>query len=93
MIMFNALICTVLLLGWARQPDETPALRTSDFRLFTRKAFALTAVLLFATMTFYTAGIRMLYGNQTTGWGGGNLRLGPNADWRVKPLLKTKPHA
>ena len=21
------------------------------------------------------------------------LRFGPDADWRVKPLLKTKPHA
>jgi hypothetical protein len=92
-IMFNALICTVLLLGWARQPDETPAPREADFGLFTRKAVLLTAVLLVATTTFYTAGIRMLYGNQPTGWGGGNLRLGPNADWRVKPILKSKPHA
>jgi hypothetical protein len=91
--MFNALICTVLLLGWARPADETPALLAADFGLFTRKALALIAVLLFATTTFYTIGMRCLYGNQPTGWGGGNLRLGPNADWRVKPLLKSKPHA
>ena len=44
--MFNALICTVLILGWARQPDETPALREADYGLCTRKALALTAVLL-----------------------------------------------
>jgi hypothetical protein len=92
-IMFNALICTVLILGWSRQPDETPALRPADFGSFTRRAVALTAVLLFATTTLYTIGIRGLYGNQPTGWGGNNLRLGPNADWRVKPLLKSKPHA
>jgi len=92
-IMFNALICTVLILGWARQQDETPALRAADFGAFTRKAVALTAVLLFATTLLYTAGVRSLYGNQPTGWGGNNLRLGPNADWRVKPLLKSKPHA
>ena len=92
-VMFNALICTVLILGWARQPDETPALRAADFGALTRKAVALTAVLLFATTILYTAGIRSLYGNQPTGWGGNNLRLGPNADWRVKPLLKSKPHA
>jgi hypothetical protein len=92
-VMFNALICTVLLLGWARQPDETSALREADFGLFARKAVALTAVLLVATTTIYTAGIRVIYGNQPTGWGGGNLRLGPNADWRVKPILKSKPHA
>ena len=91
-IMFNALICTVLPLGWARQADQIPALRAADFGLCTRKAVALTAVLLCATTTLYTAGIRCLYGNQPTGWGGGNLRLGPNADWRVKPLLRSRPH-
>ena len=92
-LMFNALICTVLLLGWARQPDEPPALPSADFGLLTRKAVVLTAMLLLATTTLYTTGIRGFYGNQPTGWGGGNLRLGPNADWRVKPLLRSKPHA
>jgi hypothetical protein len=91
-IMFNALLCTVLLLGCARQPDEAPAFREADFGLFTRKAAVLTAVLLVATATLYTTGIRSLYGNRSTGWGGNNLRFGPNADWRVKPLLKTEPH-
>jgi hypothetical protein len=92
-IMFNALVCTVLILGWVRKPDETPPLRSADFGAFTRWALALTAVLLVATTVLYTAGIRSLYGNQPTGWGGNNLRLGPNADWRLKPLLKSKPHA
>jgi hypothetical protein len=92
-IMFNALVCTVLILGYARQPDETPAFKEADFGLFTRKAAALTVALLIATTTLYTLGIRRLYGNQQTGWGGHNLRLGPDADWRLKPLLKTKPHA
>jgi hypothetical protein len=91
--MFNALLCTVLLLACARQPDEAPAFREADFGLFTRKAAVLTAVLLVATATLYTTGIRSLYGNRSTGWGGNNLRFGPNADWRVKPLLKTEPHA
>ena len=92
-VMFNALICTVLILGWARQPDETPALREADFGLLTRRALVLTAVLLVATTTLYTTGVRLIYGNRPTGWGGGNLRLGPNADWRIKPILKSKPHA
>jgi len=48
--------------------------------------------LLLATTTLYTGGIRLLYGNHWTGWGGNNLRFGPNADWRVKPLLKSKRH-
>ena len=92
-IMFNALVCTVLLLVCARQPDEAPAFKPADFGLYTRQAAILGVLLLVATTALYTTGIRSLYGNQSTGWGGGNLRLGPNADWRVKPLLRTKPHA
>jgi hypothetical protein len=92
-IMFNALVCTVLILVCARQPDEAPAFQEADFGRFTRKAAVLAAVLLVATATLYTTGIRSLYGNRPTGWGGHNLRFGPDADWRVKPLLKTKPHA
>jgi hypothetical protein len=92
MVMVNALICTVLILGYARQQDETPEIREADFGLFTRKSVALLGVLLVATMAFYTTGIRAIYGNQWAGWGGNNLRFGDNADWRVKPLLKSKRH-
>ena len=91
--MFNALVCTVLILGYACQPDEAPEFKKADFGLFTRKAALLAAVLLIGTATLYTIGIRSIYGNRPTGWGGKNLRLGPDADWRVKPLLKNKPHA
>jgi hypothetical protein len=92
-IMFNALVCTVLILVCARQPDEAPAFKEADFGRFTRKAAVLAAVLLVATATLYTTGIRSLYEDRPTGWGGHNLRFGPDADWRVKPLLRTKPHA
>ena len=27
-----------------------------------------------------------------TGWEGNNLRFGPDADWRVKPILKSRHH-
>ncbi len=90
--MFNALICTVLLLGFGRQPDQTPVIREADFGVLVRKSAGWLVALLVATMTCYTAGIRALYGNQWTGWGGNNLRFGENADWRVKPLLKSKKH-
>ena len=92
-IMFNALICTVLILGWARQADEAPALRAADYALYIRRALALTALLLLSTTLLYTAGFRAIYGDKPAGWGGGNLRLGPNADWRIKPILLNKPHA
>ena len=92
MVMVNALICTVLIFGYARQQDETPEICEANFGLLTRQSVALLCILLVAAMTFYTTGIRAFYGNQWTGWGGNNLRFGDNADWRVKPLRKSKRH-
>jgi hypothetical protein len=90
--MFNALICTVLILSYAHQRDETPQIREANFGRLIRKSVAVLWLLLLTTTTLYTAGIRALYANKWTGWGGNNLRFGPDADWRVKPLLKTKRH-
>ena len=92
MVMVNALICTVLILGFARQQDETPTIREANFGLLIRKSAMLIGILLVATMTLYTIGIRSIYGDKWAGWGGNNLRFGDNADWRVKPLLKSKRH-
>jgi hypothetical protein len=91
-VMVNALICTVLILGFARQQDETPPVREADYGRLTRRAALLGPILLVAIATFYTTGVRALYGNQWTGWGGNNLRFGDKADWRVKPILKSKQH-
>ncbi|NOS68971.1 MAG: hypothetical protein HOP33_03490 [Verrucomicrobia bacterium] len=92
MVMVNALICTVLILGFARQQDETPAIQETSYGLLIRKSAMLIGVLLVTTMTLYTIGIRSIYGDKWAGWGGNNLRFGDNADWRVKPLLKSKRH-
>ena len=85
-------ICSVLILGLASAPDETPTFREANFGLLIRKSVVVLCALLLATATIYTTAIRAIYGNQSTGWGGDNLRFGPNADWRVKPLLKSKRH-
>jgi hypothetical protein len=92
MVMFNACICTVLLLVCARPQDETPALLEPNYRLLTQRAMLLLPVLLLLTTAVYTGGVRALYGDQWTGWGGNNRRFGADADWRVKPLLKSKHH-
>ena len=92
MVMVNALICTVLILGFARQQDETPEIREANFGLLTRKSVIWLGIFLVASMAFYTTGIRALYGDQFVGWGGNNVRFGENADWRVKPILKSGRH-
>jgi hypothetical protein len=91
-IMLNALICTVLILGFPREQDTMPAPRATDYGVLARRATVLTGILLLATATIYTTGVRALYGNQPTGWGGNNRRFGADADWRVKPILKSKHH-
>jgi hypothetical protein len=91
-VMVNALICSLLLLCCARQQDEALPLLVADYRLLTRRAVLLAPVLLVVIAMVYTIGVRALYGNQWTGWGGNNLRFGDHADWRVKPILKSKQH-
>ncbi len=90
-IMFNALVCTVLILGWARQREPEPLLRQADFARFTRRSLATLAAVFVATLTLYTSGVRALYGNNPTD-SIRNLRFGPDADWRLKPILKSKHH-
>jgi hypothetical protein len=92
MVMVNALVCTVLILGYARNQDETPELRETDYGVLTRNAVVWVGVLLIGAMTLYTIGIRALYGDRFVGWGGNNVRFGENADWRVKPILKSGKH-
>ncbi len=91
-VMVNALLCTVLILILTPQKDDVPAIHQTDYGLFVRRTILLVGVLLVGTMAVYTSGIRTIYGDQWTGWGGNNLRFGPNADWRVKPVLKSKQH-
>jgi len=91
-VMLNALFCTVLILGWPSEQDEPTMLRETNYSLLIRKAALFLAVLLLATTAVYTTGVRTIYGNQWTGWGGNNLRFGSQADWRIKPVLKSKHH-
>jgi len=90
-IIVNALISTFFILQ-IPAGDESGALIHADFGRDIRKALFALTVVLFTTTLGYTAGVRGIYGDKWTGWGGNNRRFGPDADWRVKPLLKTKPH-
>lgn len=92
LIMFNALACTGLLLCGATRSLDIPVAASTDFDGLTRKAAGLTALLLVVTTLLYTGVIRGLYGDQPTGWGGLRLRFGPEADWRVRPVLKSTEH-
>ena len=58
-----------------------------------RRAAAWFLVAAIAAPLVETAIVRGVYGDAGAGHSGINLRFGPDADWRVKPLLKSKQHA
>ena len=91
-VMINAFICTVLILVCARQADEPTPMQTADYGALTRKAVLWNCIFLVGAMTLYTAGVRVVYGDKFARWGGNNQRFGENADWRVKPILKSGKH-
>jgi len=91
LVMLNALICTVLVLS-SPSPALMPVLLPVNYGLLIRRAVGFLGLLLVATTLLYTFGVRALYGDQWTGWGGNNRRFGADADWRVKPLLKSRQH-
>jgi hypothetical protein len=91
-ILFNALICTVLILGHVRTTEPSPEMQAANYGILTRRCMGLAAALLVSSMVFYTAGIRAIYGGNWTAWGGKNLRFGMDADWRVKPIQLNKRH-
>ncbi len=90
-ITLNALIVTCLVL--AAPPEQWPAPeRAAPFTALSRRilATALPAVLLLAVC--FTAAVHSAYGDRHDGYGNRNLRFGPNADWKVRPILISQPH-
>jgi hypothetical protein len=91
-ITFNAFVATVLILCFIPARDRAPALVMPDYERLTRKSVLCLGISLAVAMVLFTAGIRALYGDKFVGWGGNNVRFGENADWRVKPILKSARH-
>jgi len=92
LIIVNALIATFIILVHARDREEVAIRPVEDFRPVTRKVIlaGLAALVIFAFG--FTAVIRGTYGDKPDGWGSGNWRFGPTADWRTKPILKNVMH-
>jgi hypothetical protein len=91
-IAVNALIATFLILYCARDNETAPLEPQEHYgKLIRRTVIAGLACWVLFTACFTTV-VRGVYGNQHDGWGARNLRLGPEADWRLKPILKNKQH-
>lgn len=91
-MMVNGLIVTFLLLYFAREQDTAPPPPMIAFRPVLRKTVLAGVAGLIVAMFGFTAVHHALYHGNPDGFGGRNLRFGPEADWRIRPILKNKAH-
>lgn len=92
-IFVNAAIAMLLLLCFTRENE--PVIAPASTVSFGRSSWGVVigglAAMLVATAVF-TGTVHKMYGDRPDGWGGRNLRIGPDADWRMHPILKSKQH-
>ena len=91
-ILINAVIVTMLILAWRQTTCEVTALPAVDFRRRIRRAALAGVLVCVATTAFETWTVRQVYGDRSVGMRGPDLRFGPKANARVKPLLKGTAH-
>jgi hypothetical protein len=88
----NGVICTCLILLLPRDFEQVPIQVPESFKPLYRKAwmFGLAGMLLAVAVYFSTT--RAVYGDYFAGHAGNHRRFGPEADWRIKPMLKNEEH-
>ncbi len=91
-IMVNALIVTFMILALAKPSEAIAVIEPPSYGPMIRKTIALCVALFLLLTASFTLLDRSIYGDKFDGWGGRNLRFGPQADWLVKPILKNKAH-
>ena len=91
LIAVNAMIASYLLLAFP-PPDRMAPARPRSYAGLVRKTLAAgLPVLLVLTLSF-TAAVRSVYGDRHDGYGNRNLRFGPEAEWKMRPVLLDVPH-
>lgn len=87
-IFVNALIVTYLILARAPGPWKPEGLWQPRMKrwMWMGAAACLVCASLYLVVT------RSVYGDAHDGFGGRNRRFGPEADWRVKPILLDRAH-
>ncbi|MBI5083670.1 MAG: hypothetical protein HZB13_03605 [Acidobacteria bacterium] len=91
-IFVNALIATYLLLACGREEARVAAVETRSLAALTRRTVLAGVGALCVLTVAFTGVVQAVYGDKHDGWGRRNLRLGPEADWRIHPILKDKRH-
>lgn len=92
-ITVNAILASVLLLFVARDREPRayyPPIPARNVP-WVRAAFALLLAFL-AAVPLQVATTQLLYGAEYAGHAGRQMRFGPDAEWRVNPLLRSERH-
>lgn len=91
-IMVNGLIVTFLILYYGQESEEVPSQEPPTWApLLKRWILCGIAAIIFCNVA-YTGVSHVIYGGKADHPGKSNVRFGPEADWRVKPLLKSEVH-
>jgi hypothetical protein len=93
-IAVHGLIVTYIILACARDKESVVIEEPREYGTFIKK-WALGGLAAFLVCsTIYLTINRSVYGNRPDGWGGKhpNMRFGPEADWRVRPIIKSVIH-
>jgi hypothetical protein len=92
-IFVNGLIATLLILCFARDREPVPVVASDpDYGQLTRRVVVGGLAGLALLTALFTAIVHETYGDRHDGWGNRNLRVGPDADWRMHPILKSEQH-
>lgn len=91
-IFVNALLVTLLVVAHAAGPKFEGWSEGLERRRLSIRTAGAGVLLVVVLAGGFTAVVRSVYGDRHDGWGRRNLRFGEEADWRVKPILKTGQH-
>lgn len=95
-IILNALVCTALILALPRESDRSTIAETIHWRTGIARAVTLGALASFAFVFANFGIIRAAYGDAYAGHAGrdgkGQMRFGPDAEWRIRPNLRQGEH-
>ena len=92
LIFINATIVTFLILACVRSYEGYEIRTVANYGPFFRRTVAIGTIAAILAVLLATAGVRSVYGDHFTGHAGMNKRFGPEANWRVAPILKNKEH-
>ncbi len=91
-MIVNGLIVTYLILTLVKEEDAIPLPARLPYSALVRRVSFWGAAALIAGACAFTLVHQWTYGGKWDGYGRPNLRFGPHADWREKPLQTGRAH-